>query len=106
VLVEPGHVDVEGVARAAPSPEEPGDAPASPPSPVRPLAERVRDYQRRLVREAVERNGGSWAAAARELGMHRSNLHHLASRLGLRSEVARVTTPLKRSDGRKPNRAR
>ena len=49
-----------------------------------PLAERVRDYQRRAIEEAVERNDGSWAAAARELGMHRSNLHHLSSRLGLR----------------------
>jgi anaerobic nitric oxide reductase transcription regulator len=48
------------------------------------LRERVLDYQRRLVREAVARNGGSWAAAARELGLHRSNLHHLARRLGLR----------------------
>jgi anaerobic nitric oxide reductase transcription regulator len=43
----------------------------------------VRDYQRRVVGEAVERNRGNWAAAARELGMHRSNLHHLARRLGL-----------------------
>jgi anaerobic nitric oxide reductase transcription regulator len=32
----------------------------------------------------LKRNDGSWAAAARELGMHRSNLHHLAERLGLR----------------------
>jgi anaerobic nitric oxide reductase transcription regulator len=44
----------------------------------------VREYQRRQVQEALARNGGSWAAAARELGLHRSNLHHLAGRLGLR----------------------
>jgi anaerobic nitric oxide reductase transcription regulator len=81
VLVEPRHVDVDAAGPTAPSTDEPADAPAPP---GRPLAERVRDYQRRLVREAVERNGGSWAAAARELGMHRSNLHHLAQRLGLR----------------------
>jgi transcriptional regulator with GAF, ATPase, and Fis domain len=31
----------------------------------------------------MERNGGSWAAAARELGMHCSNLHYFARRLGL-----------------------
>jgi anaerobic nitric oxide reductase transcription regulator len=31
----------------------------------------------------VARAGGNWSAAARALGMHRSNLHHLARRLGL-----------------------
>jgi anaerobic nitric oxide reductase transcription regulator len=59
--------------------------PAETPGPVaRSLRERLRDYERRLIREAVARHGGSWAAAARELGLHRSNLHHLARRLGLR----------------------
>jgi anaerobic nitric oxide reductase transcription regulator len=80
VTVEPAHLDLTPPA-APPAPEEP-PAPAA--STGRPLAERVRDYQRRLVRDALERSGGSWAAAARELGMHRSNLHHLARRLGLR----------------------
>jgi transcriptional regulator with GAF, ATPase, and Fis domain len=37
----------------------------------------------------VVRHGGSWAAAAAELGMHRSNLHRLGRRLGLRSESPR-----------------
>jgi anaerobic nitric oxide reductase transcription regulator len=40
---------------------------------------------------AVEKKGrmykGNWAAAARDLGMHRSNLHNLADRLGLRQEL-------------------
>ena len=40
-------------------------------------------YQRELVRRAVARAGGNWAAAARELGLHRGNLHRLAQRLGL-----------------------
>lgn len=43
----------------------------------------VEDFQRGLILQAVARNGGNWAAAARELGMHRSNLHSLAGRLGL-----------------------
>jgi anaerobic nitric oxide reductase transcription regulator len=78
VTVEPAHLDVGFVtAPVATGPPEP------PPSPGRPLAERTRDYQRRLIRDAIERSGGRWAAAARELGMHRSNLHHLARRLGL-----------------------
>jgi anaerobic nitric oxide reductase transcription regulator len=42
------------------------------------------DFQRTLIRNAVAANGGNWAAAARSLGMQRSNLHHLAKRLGLR----------------------
>ena len=50
----------------------------------RPLRERLVDYERRLVTEALARSGGNWAGAARELGLHRSNLHHLARRLGLR----------------------
>ena len=33
---------------------------------------------------ALDESGGNWAAAARALGMARSNLHHMADRLGLR----------------------
>jgi transcriptional regulator with GAF, ATPase, and Fis domain len=36
----------------------------------------------------VERHDGNWAAAAREPGLHRSNLHQLAVRLGLRAGQA------------------
>jgi len=50
-----------------------------------PLRERVEEFQRHAIRAAVERNDGNWAAAARDLGMHRSNLHHLATRLGMRA---------------------
>ena len=48
------------------------------------LRESVEEHQRSRITLAVERNAGNWAAAARELGMHRSNLHHLAKRLALR----------------------
>jgi transcriptional regulator with GAF, ATPase, and Fis domain len=44
----------------------------------------VADFEREVILRAVERHGGNWAAAARELGMHRSNLHHLARRLGIK----------------------
>jgi anaerobic nitric oxide reductase transcription regulator len=80
VVVELRHVDLEEAAAPLAAPAEEAAA-----APGRPLAERLRDYQRRAIAEAVERSGGNWAAAARELGMHRSNLHHLARRLGLRS---------------------
>jgi anaerobic nitric oxide reductase transcription regulator len=48
------------------------------------LGERVERFERETILDAVGRNGGNWAAAARELGLHRSNLHNLARRLGLR----------------------
>jgi len=41
-------------------------------------------YERDVIRAAVEKNGGNWAAAARDLGLHRSNLHRRAQRIGLK----------------------
>jgi anaerobic nitric oxide reductase transcription regulator len=79
IVVGLEHVDVAtGAVR-----EEPA-APAAPAPAGGPLRERVEEFERRLIREAVERHGGNQAAAARELGMHRANLHHLARRLGLK----------------------
>ncbi len=83
VPVEAAHLDLQpGPSPVAPPAAEPEPADAG----ARPLSDRVRHLQRRAIREAVSRNGGNWAAAARELGMHRSNLHHLALRLGLRED--------------------
>jgi len=48
------------------------------------LRARTEEFQRREIERAVARHGGNWAAAARELDMHRSNLHRLAGRLGMR----------------------
>jgi len=48
------------------------------------LREAVDSYKSVLIRRAISKHNGKWAAAARELGMHRSNLHNLATRLGLR----------------------
>lgn len=48
------------------------------------LRQAVEDFQRNLIRRAVAGNQGNWSAAARQLEMHRSNLHNLAKRLGLR----------------------
>ncbi len=50
----------------------------------KPLRELVDDFQRMVIRSAVARHGGNRAAAARDLGLHRSNLHKLAERLGIR----------------------
>lgn len=75
IVVQAVHVDA-----SAPTPES---APSALPPGSGPLREQVEEFRRRLIREAVDRNGGNRAAAARELGMHRANLHHLVRRLGL-----------------------
>ena len=51
---------------------------------LRPLSDRVEAYKRQAILTALDQHDGNWAATARALGMHRSNLHHLAKRLGLR----------------------
>jgi anaerobic nitric oxide reductase transcription regulator len=47
------------------------------------LRDAVTSLQRRLVVEALARNHGNRAAAARDLGMDRANFHRLSHRLGL-----------------------
>ncbi len=49
-----------------------------------PLREATLEFQRERIRRALTLHHDNWAAAARSLGLHRSNLHHLAKRLGLR----------------------
>ena len=44
----------------------------------------VRAFEIRLIQNALEKHQGNWSAAARELDMNRSNLHNLATRLGIR----------------------
>ena len=39
---------------------------------------------REVIRAALQRHTGNWAASARELGLDRANLHRLAVRLGLK----------------------
>jgi len=48
------------------------------------LQEAVQEFKKQLIQRALAQNDGNWAATARDLGMHRSNLHHLATRLDLR----------------------
>ncbi|WP_141735161.1 nitric oxide reductase transcriptional regulator NorR [Oligoflexus tunisiensis] len=49
-----------------------------------PLAQSVLNFQKREIERALRACDGNWAAAARLLGMHRSNLHRLAQRLGIK----------------------
>ena len=48
------------------------------------LKEATREFQRSLILRMLAEHKGNWSATARSMGMHRSNLHHLAVRLGLK----------------------
>jgi len=50
------------------------------------LREELKAFQIRHIKRALEKNNGNWAAAARDLDMNRSNLHNLATRIGLRQK--------------------
>jgi len=47
------------------------------------LRDAVEQLKRDVVATTMDETGGNWAEAARRLGMNRSNLHHMAQRLGL-----------------------
>ena len=83
VLIRPDHLGSDlGAA----------DFPGGPPLPEQAavggkgfsFSDEIRRFKRRLIQQALEKNRDNWAAAARDLGMHRSNLHNLAKRLGLK----------------------
>jgi anaerobic nitric oxide reductase transcription regulator len=78
LVVGPEHMDMT----AAPAEREEPAVPITVAETL-PLRAQVDAFQRQLIERAVERHEGNWAAAARELGMHRANLHHLAQRLGI-----------------------
>jgi anaerobic nitric oxide reductase transcription regulator len=48
--------------------------------------EELKLFRIRLIKSSLMNNNGNWAAAARDLNMNRSNLHNLATRLGLREK--------------------
>ncbi|MGB3210520.1 MAG: nitric oxide reductase transcriptional regulator NorR [Desulforhopalus sp.] len=48
------------------------------------IREEVKLFQIKLIQAALEKNNGNWSAAARSLDTNRSNLHNLATRLGIR----------------------
>lgn len=45
-------------------------------------------FQISLIQRTLDAHQGNWSAAARALGMDRSNLHNLATRLGMRRKMA------------------
>jgi anaerobic nitric oxide reductase transcription regulator len=87
VLIRPEHLQLDAPGPEVEKLEAPGSS-ARESSVVSvagmTLKEALEQTKRNMVLRAVADNGGNWAAAARSLGMARSNLHHMAERLGLR----------------------
>jgi anaerobic nitric oxide reductase transcription regulator len=85
VIVEPVHLGTDFSYEANQPqqsiPEPPSSLPAG-----KSFREAVEDFQRKLITMSVANNDGNWSAAARDMGMHRSNLHNLSMRLGLRKK--------------------
>jgi anaerobic nitric oxide reductase transcription regulator len=83
VRIEPADLDLSGVAA---SPQAGQDELAQRAARgTLPLRQAVDEFKRTVVARALDETNGSWVEAARRLGMHRSNLHHMAQRLGVRS---------------------
>ena len=91
VEIAPHHLDLHASSRPKAGPSR-GKTESVLPTGAASLTHAVDDYRRELVRAALERTHGNWAAAARSLGLHRSNLHHLARRLGMREVLGERQT--------------
>lgn len=50
---------------------------------ARSLKEATQEFQSSYIVENLHRHNNNWAQTAKSLGLHRSNLHHLAKRLGI-----------------------
>lgn len=88
VVIGPEHLLLDGRELPTKKPSEPAPRPGTSAMVVSvggmTLKDAVEETKRVMVLRAVEEHDGNWAAAARSLGMARSNLHHMADRLGLR----------------------
>jgi anaerobic nitric oxide reductase transcription regulator len=86
IVLEITHLDSDLIRR---------DIPIVPPPPKKEvffsknfsLNDEIKNYKTKLITLALNKNRGNWAAAARDLGMHRSNLHNLAKRLGIKGNT-------------------
>ncbi|XOT95538.1 helix-turn-helix domain-containing protein, partial [Alcaligenes pakistanensis] len=54
-------------------------------APSQSLRQSVEQLQSQLIRHALEETDRNWSQAARQLGIDPSNLHKLASKLGLKT---------------------
>ncbi len=86
VIVNPGHLGDD--LSSVPNLPQRDFQSSPPPMPSGySLREATKNFQRQVIQRILEHKKGNWAAAARELGMHRSNLHNLATRLNIRKKI-------------------
>jgi len=85
ITIHPSHLAADLGAAIYTNPSTISSFPTPLPTKIS-LREEVKSFQIQLIKEALEKNSGSWAGAARDLEMNRSNLHNLATRLGLRKK--------------------
>ncbi len=84
IVVGCEHLRMVGAAEDVPcSPEAIPEGPAAITVDL-PLKDAVEEFKRGRIQRAIASHAGNQAAAARALGLHRSNLHSLMLRLGLR----------------------
>jgi anaerobic nitric oxide reductase transcription regulator len=77
-------IDLDPTLAPAPAPEGPRDSLAGKVARGQlSLRDAVEELKRAAVAQALDETAGNWAEASRRLGMDRSNLHHMAHRLGV-----------------------
>ena len=82
IMIEPSDLDVAAAGSPGLDPE-PNEALASKAaSGEMTLRDALDELKRSAIARALEATNRNWAEAARRLGMDRSNLHHMAQRLG------------------------
>lgn len=86
VVIDPPHLGGDNLAEPNPTQQPISEITTSLKGKI-PFREAVEEFQRRLITQTVAKRSGNWSAAARDLRMHRSNLHNLAARLGLRKRT-------------------
>lgn len=73
-LIEPEHLFLPGhTPKRSPQESDKGE--------FKTLQEALTDYKKKYILRAVKKHKGNWAQAAKELGLHRSNLYHLRDSL-------------------------
>src|SRR5690606_20293256 len=80
IELTPKHLGADEFPQLERDPTERSAAP--PPAVALSMQEAIDDFRRELIAQRLEAYDGNYAAAARSLGVDRSNLHRLARKLG------------------------
>lgn len=73
-LIGPEHLFISGeqISKAVLAPEDESKLT---------LQEQMKEFKKKIIVKSVRKNKGNWSQAAKELGLHRSNLYHLRDQL-------------------------